>query len=375
MKAGLTLLACVLAACSAARKHTALEPDTGAQAMRSSSAVAMPPASPPAPPPPAATPPVAPLFRSVEQQGKPDSQRIAGLGHAFSTDVQARVVVDLPNGTRVHVEPSSRVYVLELEPSALLLVAGSVFCELLPAGNLPGRTGLRVITALGTVLVTNTAELWVAQRNWPKASQARDSDALASQDYLVLLRGVAELARFTAEGALQSEPLLAGQTLPTGVLGKLRPAAATIDAARAASVEFMRKRRSPALLSGADGRLDTALLAFEQERKLGAALLSRIAPQPANGMARIPALSGDAAAQAASARARIGTGAEVRTYQRELASHAQRKHGLRAVVLLAAEQSMFVALAACDAGAVARAACPGWSEWQTRYAPRLHGAL
>ena len=389
MSARVALLACVLVACGGTRgagargrtgrgTGTGTNTKTGAETSTTTTTTR----SKTAPTAAAVGGPVVgggggPRFRMVSQMGALDSQRVVGLGQRFSAGPDASVVVDLLNGARVHLEPSSQLYLLEFEPSALLLVAGSVFVELLPEGNQPGRTSLRLITALGSVLVSNTAELWVSQRNWPVSPAT--APAAASQTYLVMLRGVAELVRFTADGSVQVEALAAGQTLPAALASRSPPAAATLDATRTAAHEFMRKRRNPALVRSSDGRFERAFAAFEQERAVGAALLARITPASAQatGVARVPDLVGDAAArrEPGAASALIGSAAQVRAYQRQLASHAQRKHELRAALLLAAEQSLFALLAVCDLAPAPGSACPAWSSWQARYAAQLDGAL
>jgi hypothetical protein len=364
MRAASLLFACMLLACSDARRAKSSKAADAAHSMAAPSSsrevVSVPP------PAPAAAPPAQP-FRIVERKGVQGSSSIAALGERLFTGPDGGVVIDLPNGARVHMEPSSRLYVLLFEPCAVLLVSGSVFIELLPQGNRFGRDGLRLITALGTLIVSNTAEAWISQRNWQKGAEA------ASQTYVTLLRGVAELAHLDSDGALSTEPLVAGQRLATGALPKAGRTLATLAEARAASAEFMAQRRDPLRLSVQAGRLERVLAAVAQENSVGSVLLSRMAAQRQNAIARVPVLSADAAVPGESTR--IGTLAEVRAYQRELATHAQRKHELRQLLLLAAEHSLLALLATCDAPEAPLLVCPGLSDWQTRFSAGLEGTL
>jgi hypothetical protein len=367
----------MLLACSDARRAQPSKADAGARLTPAPSSSQAPVRAPPhsqeavrAQPPPAAAPAVEP-FRIVERKGIQSSSSIAALGQRLFTGPDGGVVLDLPNGARVHLEPSSRLYVLELEPCALLLISGSVFIELLPQGNQVGRADLRLVTALGSLIVTNTAEVWISQRNWRQVTGATGS--VSSQTYLTLLRGIAELARLDSGGELQTEPLTAGQGLATAVLPKARRPLTTVDEARTASVEFMAQRRDPVRLRPQAGRLERALAAVAQEQDVGTVLLSRMAAQRQSAVARVPVLSADAAVLGESTR--IGTLAEVRAYQRQLATHAQQKHQLRQVLLLAAEESLLALLAACEAPEAPELVCPGLSDWQTRFAARLEGNL
>jgi hypothetical protein len=72
---------------------------------------------------------------------------------------------------------------------------------------------------------------------------------------------------------------------------------------------------------------------------------------------------------------RIGALSEVRSYQRALASHAQRKLQLKQTLLLALEQSLFAALATCASHNTHEASCDSLARWRTRYLDRIAGML
>ena len=349
--------------CSCAqRPQPSAASDTGAKPERSASNVPAPLAQPQQPRvESAAAKPAVPGFRVVEAAGLSENVRIAGLGQRLGT-AAGSAAIDLPNAARVRLEPSTRIVVLEFEPSTFVLVTGSVFVELLPEGNQPGRAALRLVTALGTLIVSNTAEVWAAQRGWPDANKSEATAGVAVQAQLLLLRGVGELAHVAAGGGVQSQPVVAGQTLPARNSQHGSPANLTLQDARRASAEFMRRRGTPVRLALATERLDRALEDRVAEQRSGAAIMER--------MARLVAQRTSVAARA-DAGANTSSGAELRAAQRELASHAQQKHLLRQRSLLIAEQSVLAQLAACAVRVDAGLDCPELSAWTVRYAAAL----
>ena len=234
----------------------------------------MPPAAPSAPPPTAAAPRAA-LLRLVEQTGARADAALDGLGRVLSTGRDGHHPLDLPNGARVQLEANSRACVLELEPAALLLFSGSAQVELLPQGNPAGLTALRLIGSQGSLSVPNVAELFMAEHAW-LAPPARGP--LATQSYLAILRGSAELQRFAADAALHAETVVAGQELTSGI-GPKPPQAKTLADARRTSAELLRRKRDPLRLLEVDARLDRALSQVAEERQHGTQLIARLLPQ------------------------------------------------------------------------------------------------
>jgi hypothetical protein len=342
-------------------------------------------------PPPAAasgaTPPPAAasvhvLLRIVEQSGAHDDVSVPGVGRVLSTGKDGRLAFDLPNGTRVHLDSNSRACVLEFEPSALLLYSGSALAELLPQGNPAGLTGLRLIGSQASLAVPNLAEVFMAERAWPLP--APPLGALATQSYLAIVRGSAELQRFSPEAALRVDSMSAGQDLSSGLGPKASRAKSSADLRRAGA-ELLRRRRDAVRLLDVDARLERVLAQVVEERQRGTQLLARLGPgshapiartlPPSAAQAPVDAPSAQAGSSSPFAGVRLGALSEVRSYQRALASHAQRKLQLKQTLLLALEQSLFAALATCAAHNTQAASCDSLSTWRTRYLERIAGAL
>jgi hypothetical protein len=327
------------------------------------------------PPPPTAAVAARPaLLRIVEQTGMHADAPIEGLGRVLSTGRDGHITLDLPNGARVQLEENSRACVLELEPSAFLLFSGSAQVELLPQGNPAGQRALRLIGSQASLSVPNVAELFMAERVW-LAPPARAT--LALQSYLAILRGSAELQRFGADDALHAESVVAGQELASGS-GPKPPQAKTLADARRSSAELLRRKRDALGWPDVDARLERALSQVAEERQHGTELIARLFP---HGSA--PALQPVAARAGADAAAASGllpgphqaVQSEVRAYQRSLAGHAQRRLQRRQTLLLAAEQSLFGALAACASHNTQEADCEALSAWRTRFLGRIQAAL
>jgi hypothetical protein len=313
-------------------------------------------------------------LRIVEQTGMHADAPIEGLGRVLSTGRDGHITLDLPNGARVQLEENSRACVLELEPSAFLLFSGSAQVELLPQGNPAGQRALRLIGSQASLSVPNVAELFMAERVW-LAPPARAT--LALQSYLAILRGSAELQRFGADDALHAESVVAGQELASGS-GPKPPQAKTLADARRSSAELLRRKRDALGWPDVDARLERALSQVAEERQHGTELIARLFP---HGSA--PALQPVAARAGADAAAASGllpgphqaVQSEVRAYQRSLAGHAQRRLQRRQTLLLAAEQSLFGALAACASHNTQEADCEALSAWRTRFLGRIQAAL
>jgi hypothetical protein len=274
--------------------------------------------------------------------------------------------------------------VLELEPSSLLLLSGSAFVELPPQGKPAGQVGLRVITSQGSLLVSNMAELLIAER--PFLDAGRRSQLL-TQSYLAIVRGSAELTRFGEDGTLRTETVLAGQTASSG--SPTPPAAITLDAVRRAAAALLRQRAHALRMPDVDARLAQALASVVDERQHGKELLARLSPpasdaplqqivQPgaARG-ARSPIVERPSSqtGEGAPIRPRAAVVSDVRAFQRALASHAQRKLAARQTLLLAAEQSLFGALATCAVHKLPDASCDALVKWRTQFLGPLHESL
>jgi hypothetical protein len=385
MKRWLLLLSLSFVACGRAR-HVA--PDSyvaGSPGARAAAATPPPSAASVVTPPPSAAASAHALLRIVEQSGAHEDVSIAGFGRVLSTGKDGQLAFDLPNGTRVRLDPNSRACVLELEPSALLLFSGSALAELLPQGNPAGLTGVRLIGSQGSLSVPNLAEVFMAERAWLSLPP---HPSLATQSYLAILRGSAELQRFSADATLRVESVVAGQDLSSGV-GPKPPQAKTSADVRRTGAELLRRRRDPVRLLDVDARLERALAQIAEERQRGTELLARLAPrsnapitrtlQPTAAHAEPLAPADSPSAQAGSgspfAGVRLGALSEVRSYQRALASHAQRKLQLKQTLLLAVEQSLFAAFASCASHKTPEASCETLARWRTRYLDQIAGAL
>jgi hypothetical protein len=388
MKRCIALLALSILACG--RAHAPPLPgylagDSAPQPESAPPSPAPPVVAEPPPPPPSAAAPRAALLRLVEQTGTHADAPIEGLGRVLSTGRDGHITLDLPNGARVQLDANSRACVLELEPSALLLFSGSAQVELLPQGNPAGLTALRLISSQGSLSVPNVAELFMAERVW-SAPPARTT--LALQSYLGILRGSAEWQRFGADDALHAETVVAGQELASGN-GPKPPQAKTLADARRSSAELLRRKSAALRWPDVDARLERALSQVAEERQHGTELIARLfphanapaAPTLAPVAARAGSLPPSDAAGARADSAGLVAGpqravvSEVRAYQRSLAVHAQRRHQLRQTLLLAAEQSLFGALAACASHNTQEADCEALSAWRTRYLGRIQAAL
>jgi hypothetical protein len=317
-------------------------------------------------------------LRIVEQTGAHADAPIEGLGRVLSTGRDGHITLDLPNGARVQLEENSRACVLELEPSAFLLFSGSAQVELLPQGNPAGLRALRLIGSQASLSVPNVAELFMAERVW-LAPPARAT--LALQSYLAILRGSAELSRFGADDALHAESVVAGQELVSGS-GPKPPQAKTLADARRSSAELLRRKRDALRWPDVDARLERALAQVAEERQHGTELIARLFPHgSAPALQPVAARAGaDAAAARADASGLLAgphqaVESEVRAYQRSLAGHAQRRLQGRQTLLLAAEQSLFGAFAACASHNTQEADCEALSAWRTRFLGRIQAAL
>jgi hypothetical protein len=381
MKRCFALLALSVLACGRAPAPPPAGSLAGAGAgapQRESAPSPKPPAVAEPPPPVAAAAPRAALLRLVEQTGTHADAPIPGLGRVLSTGRDGHITLDLPNGARVQLEANSRACVLELEPSALLLVSGSAQVELLPQGNPAGLRALRLIGSQGSLSVPNVAELFMAERAW-FSPPARAT--LALQSYLAILRGSAELQRFGADDALHAESVVAGQELASGS-GPKPPQAKTLADARRTSAELLRSKRAALRLPDVDARLERALAQIAEERQHGTELIARLFPhanapalQPVAARAEPRPLADAAGASGLLAGPHQAVVSEVRAYQRSLAGHAQRRLQRRQALLLAAEQSLFGVLAACASHNTQEADCEALSAWRTRYLGRIQAAL
>jgi hypothetical protein len=387
MKSAACFWGCLLAACAPARQpppgqdtavHTAKPPS------RAGAAVPAPVAPAPALPAPQPSAAKASLLSVIEQTGYHESQPIDGLGHSLVTGPDANLVIDLPNGARAHIEPRSRAFVLAFEASALLVVSGSAWVEV-PAQATPStRMGLRLIAANASLFLPGMAELWITQRNWLGSAAG-----LSSQTYLALVRGFAELWRFDPHGPWQMVPLTAGQAVLSGADAKSQSTpVSTLADARRAGAEFVGRRRMPIAIDAADTRLERALTGMADEQARGATLLARIssdaqqrvrvaAPldKPQRAPLRTERAPGATRASSATPDLRAGAPDDIRAQQRALVAHSQRKHDLRELLLRAAEQSLFIALARCAAVDSDVATCLPVVEWRTRYVGRIAAAL
>jgi hypothetical protein len=370
MKA-LALLSCLLAGCSLSpRQKSRRGSDAGVHAVAAANVVVAPVAPPVAQLQPAAAPPPSaasvPLFRLAHAQASGEGSKLVGLGESLATQAETSIALDLPNGARVRLEPDTHIVVLEFEPSTLVLVSGAVFVELLPQGNQPGRSELRLVTALGTLIVSNTAEVWAAQRLWPATKRARASPPALAQAQLMVLRGVAELVRVDAAGLLHAEPLGAGETRPNAQPAKQPTTNFTLEDARRRSAEFVRQRRNPISMEVESGVLTRALAASAAQQRVGAELTDRMARL-------VAARAGGSVGPDAGAAARASDAEQVRAIMRELAGHAQQKHLLHQALLLAAEQYASAQLAACATLDSLRPQCPALATWNDSFSAALAG--
>ena len=300
-----------------------------------------------------------PRYRSPSADALRVELTVPGLGQWLSAQPDREAAIDLPNAARVHLAPGTSLVVLDFEPSAFALVTGAVFVEMLPQGEQQGRTPLRVVSALGTVIAANSAEVWLSQARWQKPGAANDSGVEPMRAALILLRGSAELAQRGPDGSTVSQILGAGRVLPGEKPRDHALVPPTLDAARRIGAEILRRQRTALRVAGPVDELEHALAASAEQRRQGAALLSGLLAQRANAQGA-PASHADVAA--------------VRRAQRELAVHAQRRHTLRQQVQLAAERNVLTELLACDdLGSSVPNACPALGVWAERYARRVQG--
>ena len=334
------------------KAHSAATPSKAAQATE--------PKTPPLP--------LRPLWRVVERAGSQELQEIAGFGQCALSGADGVVALDLQGGARVRLDPASAVCALSTRPSTLFVLRGGVFAQLLAQANPEGRPELRIVIAPGSLTLSAGAELWVGQRNWIASSNASEdapeeaAEDLESQAYLAMLRGYAQLARFEADAEARPEgaapkpraeasssasakgelapklqPLTAPDELGFGL--KLRPRSPrTLDAARASGQALLQKRATPLRISGSEHAVESLLARAGEEEQQRAALLRRL-PKPGSPESALPA-------------------DDVRSYQRELAEHAQQAHGLREAVRLASEHTLLATLGLCVEHTAAAAFMP-----------------
>ncbi|HEX4355486.1 MAG TPA: hypothetical protein VHZ95_21320 [Polyangiales bacterium] len=364
----LWLAAWTIVACGPAKKSVA---PASAIVASQPSAVVLPSPPPPSaaktsPPPSAAT-----LLRVAAQSGACELSTPDAIGQRLSTGADGQLSFDLPNGTRIHLEPNSEAWVVAFEPSAFAIVSGSARLDLLPQGKPAGAVALRVITSQGSLSVPNLAELFVAER----IVRSKPADPIASASYFAILRGSADLVRFSNDAA-ESTTVLAGQSGQSGAA----PApvqALTLEVARGHATEWLRRKEAARSDTDVDERLSRMLDRLADERKRGGELVARIAPANAPALVHVtPRTGADQTPVPSIVQPNaIGSVAEVRAYQRALVGHAQRQLLSRQALRLAAEQSLFVVLARCALDHGRPSSCAALASWQSRFLPRIAAGL
>lgn len=302
----------LLAAC-AAEPAARVQPSREQPLAREQPAAREPARSDSAPPPMAAS--ARARYRVAKRSGEARTES-APLGTLLEAPAGAELAVDLANGARLALAAESRALLLDTVPGSVVLLSGRLHAQLLPQGQLPDRTALRVVLDGQTLAVPEAGELWLGR---PRA---------AASSYAAVIAGSAELERFAGE-ALERRTLIAGQDLVgSGPLRRAGPR--TLEQAEQA---YERVRRGLAQVAGSseDAALSRALDAFDaaerRAREIGAA--QREAKQR-------------------------GEMAAVQAAQSELVELAQHKIALRQAVRLAFELAALRVLDAGDAAAIER---------------------
>lgn len=294
-----------------------------------------------------------------------DAETIKGVGRRIETSASSPpVLLDLPDGTRLSLGPSTELWAFA-HAKSLLLVSGQVRATRLPDAPRAGVAPARIATLAGAAEISPGADLWLrADARSPRRARGAGDQVLLYRVQLALLRGALSWFQPDGDQALQRTQLSTGEPLPPSV-GTLRLLTLRAGSSAQAKRDRVFRAQPP---SAASLALDEALAAALEEqqalRDRGDALLAPLRTERSEGLP---------VASEASVEASATLSSSTRAYQRLLVEHARRRQAQEQVLLLAAERSLLRVLGLC---AVAQSdACPAATAWSARFAEPLSELL